>query len=415
MKHAKVSSAWRPVRAQRRVRRAPQGVLSALAFNVCLLLLPLAAAVALIVIGRDQLYAYEYSDAGARVIAQRVARLNGDLIQLDFDRQNQWDDLVAMELRGNDINAARGFLLSGEGMLPPSAARVLTQSDASDAELEVAALQLLSPSTRARYVAAGPLLSDRANPTADVTPPDAVGDAGDFELMARALLTAPETDTLQFVLTGYGLGLSGDLSPRMARGAVALLDASRREDYPPTLAAEISALLRESMPTAAFRDGARARANGGDAGALTNVSAAFREAIEPEKAAQVRALLDDIGAISEATSRGAAATLLTHATSVRDMPRLTLVAQAAGDRAAAAAKRLPRDGRLLDAAGGQLTMTRDLTIALTVAGGALLVMVLIVLMKLAQAAFGLWRRFREDDEDYGGDLVEISSNNWRPL
>ena len=39
------------------------------------------------------------------------------------------------------------------------------------------------------------------------------------------------------------------------------------------------------------------------------------------------------------------------------MPRLRLIAQAAGDRAAAAAKRLPRDGRLLAAARGELIST----------------------------------------------------------
>ena len=70
------------------------------------------------IIARDHLYAYEYSEAGARLIAARVEKLNADLIQLDFDRQRQWDDLVAMELMARDIAAARGFLLSARSMLP---------------------------------------------------------------------------------------------------------------------------------------------------------------------------------------------------------------------------------------------------------------------------------------------------------
>ena len=114
MKHAKVSSAWRPVRAQRKSRRGLDGALSALVFNICLLLLPLAGAAALIVIARDNLYAYEFSDQGARAVALRVARLNGGLIQVDFDRQNQWDGLVDMELRSNDLHAARGFAIALE-------------------------------------------------------------------------------------------------------------------------------------------------------------------------------------------------------------------------------------------------------------------------------------------------------------
>jgi hypothetical protein len=93
-------------------------VLIALAFNFCMFVLPVAGSAALLVIGRDQLYAYEYSEAGARAIRTRVERLNGDLIQLDFDRLRQWDDLVALELMGDDVAAARGFLLSGGGMLP---------------------------------------------------------------------------------------------------------------------------------------------------------------------------------------------------------------------------------------------------------------------------------------------------------
>ncbi|MGH6951579.1 MAG: hypothetical protein ACREH4_11930, partial [Vitreimonas sp.] len=325
MKHAEVSRAWRPVRAGRAAPPRAYGWIAPFAFNLCLLLLPLSAAAALIIIARDQLYAYEYSDRSARAIANRVAKLNGDLIQVDFDRQNQWSDLVDLELRSNDTAAARGFLLSGAGMLPRRAAEILNQSDATDAELEVAALQLLTPSTRARYVAAGPLLSDRRREPRALPPPEPVGDAGDFELLARAVLADPSTDPLQFILTGYSLGLAGDLSPRMAHGAAALLDASRRDDYPTELGEEIAALFTASMPIESFRAAARDRAQGAAAGAMANAGAAFRETLSPQSAAHARDLLEQLGQISEATSRPAAAALLTHASSLRDMPRLILV------------------------------------------------------------------------------------------
>jgi hypothetical protein len=201
----------------------------------------------------------------------------------------------------------------------------------------------------------------------------------------------------------------------MARGALALLDASRREDYSPALGDEISALFSSSVPTDAFRAAATAHAQGDAAGVFANSSAAFRAALSPEAVQRARALLDQIGAISELTSRGAAAALLTHANTLRDMPRLTLLAEAAGDRIAAAAKRLPRDGRLLSAARGQLTMNRDLTLALAAAALAALGMVLIVVFKLVQIGLGAWRRMDEDAE-YAGELVEIGGgSNWRPL
>lgn len=115
MRHVEVSKAWRPVRARRGRQHSPQGVLSAFAFNLCLFVLPIAAAAAVMVIGRDHLYAYEYSQDNAQAVAARVARLNGGLIQLDFDRQNQWNDLVDLELRSNDIHAARGFCFQAPG------------------------------------------------------------------------------------------------------------------------------------------------------------------------------------------------------------------------------------------------------------------------------------------------------------
>lgn len=187
MKHARVSSAWRPVRA-RGAAHVPQDVLSAFVFNACMVVLAVASAIAVMVIGRDQLYAYEYSDAGARVIGDRVERLNAEMIQLDFDRQNQWDNLVAMELATGDISAARGFLLSGGHMLPQRTASILNRAD-NDAELELTALELLTPGTRARYEELVPLLSRRATTvSAELRGPGTVvplGDQQDFELMAQ--------------------------------------------------------------------------------------------------------------------------------------------------------------------------------------------------------------------------------------
>jgi len=421
MKHARVSRAWRPVRAHTRTPRSVGGAVTALVFNICMSVLPLAGAAALLVIARDHLYAYEYSDDGARAISARVERLNGDLIQLDFDRLRQWDDLVALELMAGDVQAARGFLLSGAGMLPRRSGAVLNRA-ASDAEREVMALELLSPGTRSRYESTVPLLSRRAASGAaeQRTPNQAVslGDAQDFELMARALLTEPETDTLQFVLTGMALGLAGEADSKLVHGAAAVLLASRRPDYPTGLQTEISAVMNAALPIEDFRAAALASARGEAAGAYANAAAAFQAAVKPAAIARARALLLDVGAMADATSVTAAADLLLHAGAVRDIPRLRLLAQAAGDRAAAAAKRLPRDGRLLDAARGELTVNRDLAIALAVTGLALLGLLVTVFLKVYQAARPLWRGEYADDEDDSGELVDlgdIGAGNWRPL
>ncbi|HRE44618.1 MAG TPA: hypothetical protein PKY87_11690, partial [Terricaulis sp.] len=290
---------------------------------------------------------------------------------------------------------------------------------ATDARLEEAALDYLTPGTRARYIATVPLLARRAasGSTERANAAMLIGDQRDFELLARAMLGAPESNALQFVLTGFGLNLADEFTPQMSRGAAALLMASRRDDYPLTLETEINSTVAGILPMSDFRAAAIAGAGAGDAGAYANSSAAFREALSPDEATAFANLLAQIGEIADATSVGAAVSLLSHAQTTADLPRLRLLAQSAGDRAAAAAKRLPRDGELLKAARGELTVTRDLAGALAAAVLALLG--LIAMLGWIAYRFGqrLWARWNEDEHYVaaGGDLVDISSSTWRPL
>ena len=389
-------------------------------FNFCLFLLPMAAAAAIVVIGRDQLYAYEYSAAGARSIATRVEHLNAELIQVDFDRQRQWDNMVAMELMANDASAARGFLLSGAEMLPSRSAGILRRAarEGGDSAVEVTALQLLTPGTRQRYQATVPLLSLRPA-SAELTsgePSMALGDPRDFELMARALLAEPETDPLQFILTGFSLGLAGEMSPRMSEGAVVLLASSRRDDFPHALADELRALTAQAAPVETFGAAAHLAADGnGEPGAFDNATVGFAASINPEAAAHLRGLLGEIGDMAEATSPASAATLLTHAGALSDVRRLRLLTQTAGDRAAAAAKRLPRDGRLVETARGELAFNGDLMWALGAAALALAGLVLTLAFRLYQGVRAAMRRQDEEDYETDSELLEISTRNWRPL
>jgi hypothetical protein len=358
MKHVPSTQAWRPV--QRRRSPGPGlGVLSALVFNICLTLLPFAGAAAFFVISRDQLYAFELAPAGQRVVRERIEELAAQAIQLDFDRRQQWDDLVAMSLLNGDQAAARGFLLSARHMLPPQEANQLDRrlrADATDADIELAALELLTPGTRARYEGAVPLLSRRSASGAGVQVQPVhfsmLGDQRDFEIMARAVLQDSDSDPVQFTLTGLGLGLGGEMSPRMIKGASSILVAARRQDYPIEFAEEMSALVGSALPLERFRDSALRIADGADTGAFPNAAAAFRASLDGRRLEALKAALDQIGAMAEATSPAGAAVLLSHARNLRDIQRLRLIAQAGGDRAVAAARGAPHDGALPRAARG---------------------------------------------------------------
>jgi hypothetical protein len=103
-----------------------------------------------------------------------------------------------------------------------------------------------------------------------------------------------------------------------------------------------------------------------------------------------------------------------------DVQRLRLLAQTAGDRAAAAAKRLPRDGRLVSAARGELSFNRDLTIALAAIPFAFAGLGLVIGVKLVQASARALTRMASDDAhdeyEYDSELLEIGrASNWRPL
>ena len=431
MKHFESSRAWRPVRSHA-APGATLGAWLALLFNICLVALPVTAAASFYVISRDQLYAYELSSAGQRNVSARVERLAGELILLDFDRTRQWDDLVAMELMNGDVPAARGFLLSGRRMLSAREANQIdrrVRAESNDAEVELAALELLTPGTRARYESLVPLLSRRsASGAVQPRAPEqfsVLGDQRDFELLARAMLSDAEADPLHFVLTGLGLGLGGDFTPRMQAGASALLVAERRQDFPNDFAEEITALVHSAAPTARFRSAALRQEHGADAGAYANAAAAFRASIIPDRLAAVKTAFDEIGMMSEATSVAGASVILTHAHALRDVPRLRLVAQAAGDRAVAVAKGLPRDGRLARSARGELTLNPQLTLLLSLTAAAFAGAILLALYAAYLGLKGVFDRhgfgFRADedeDEPEGGELVHTFSEpngRFRPL
>ena len=418
MKYAGGSRAWRP-EEPRSTPRAMLGVWSALLFNICMLALPLAGTAACFFVVRDQLYTYAYSDASARAVRARVERLSASLIHVDFDRRRQWDDLVAQELMRGDVPPARGFLLSARAMLPPGDAAQIERAapNGSDAALELAALDLLTPGTRSRYESTVPLLSRHSDSGVPERRPgdemDSLGAPRDFELLAGPMITGADADPMRFVLNGFGLGLGGEFTPRMQEGASALIEASRRDDYAPALAEQFSDLIGAAVPAAAFRAAAGQRAaRNVDPASYPVAAPAFRAALDPARAAAAKSALDQIGEIVDATSIKGAAVLVTHARNLQDLPRLRLVARAAGDRAVAAAKNLPHNGRLARAAQGALAFNKDLSWAIAAAALAALGLLLTSLSAAYQAVRRAVQRIH-DDIDGAGELVRF--NTLRPL
>lgn len=364
-------------------------------FNVCLVLAPLAAFSAYLIAERNELYAYRLTEQNARQMRQRVERLSGELIMLDFDRRRQWDDLVALELIEGDIAAARGFLLSARAMLPARDADQINRavrSNSGDAEIELAALALLTPGTRARYESTVPLLSRRSASGAANRPQDrftVLGDARDFEEEAARVLRDPQASALSLTLIGLGLGLGGELTPQQALGASALEATVRRPDFSPAFTEEITILSDTAMPKEAFRADAFRRGDAAGANnpaAYAHSSAAFTAALQPERLTRFKGVLDEIGAIAEAAGIVSAGPMIEQARRLKDLERLRLLAQATGDRAVAVAKRAPRDGRLPRVAAGSLRLSPELNVAL----GAVAAALAGLLLALALMVRGAW-------------------------
>ncbi len=422
MLQATKSKAWRPSSAKAPTRFG-LGAFSALLFNSLLVLLPLAGAAAYLFVTRDNLFSYEANAANTRDLQTRVERLAGGLIMLDFDRRRQWDDLVARELVANDVAAARGFLLSARHMLPPRDAAQITaalSSGGGDAALEMAALDLLTPGTRSRYEATVPLLSRRSASGVQTlrseTDLGALGDSGNFEILSASMLDDASADQMHFTLLGLRLGLGGEgFTPRMAEGA-AVVNAAMGE-MPAQLREDFSELVSASLPLETFRAEAAQRASGGDAASFPIAAAAYRAAIDQARVPALNTALDQVGAMSEATSPEGAAWMLLQARTLRDLPRLRMVAQAAGDRAVAAAKRLERDGRLARVAQGNLVFSRDLISALLVVAltfAALAALAGAAVYQAIRAAMeNLRPRVEEHEEE--SDLVRSFDAPWRVL
>ncbi len=373
-------------------RRVPAfGLWAAALFNICAVILPLAGAYAAHVVVRDHLYTYEPTEGAARQARAALDKLARGLIEGE-DRRRQWDNHIAVALMEGDIAAARGFAVSARAMLPSSDVSIINRAvsaNPTDADLEAAALALLTPGTQARYLSTVPLLSRRAATGAEQTPARrpfiVLGDRLDFENAALVDLNDPNADHLGFVLMGVGVLLPAQLSENALAGASIVQAGLNARRLPAPFHAALAERAEAALPRARFKAETEARMTANAPDRVLVFDAGFRAALDPQALDAFTRELETIGIIGDAASPQGALTLLTHARGFDDLPRLALLAQTNADRAVAVAKRLPANGALPEAGRGWLNITPDLAVPLIVAALALLGMAFASLATAAQA------------------------------
>lgn len=384
---------WRPEEPK---ARGPLGLWASAIFNICIVALPIAGAYAVHVVGRDHLYTYEATPAAANQARTALNKLAASLIT-EPDRRAAWDDRVANALMSSDIQAARGLMLSARAMLPPGDVSQINRNvsiNATDAELESAALDLLTPGTRARYESRVPLLARRIEGAAppSVSPQAfiVVGDADEFEAAAVHDLEDEHPRHLAFVLMGLGVVLAGENSQQALEGASVIQAGLTARRLSAVFEDALAAQAEAALPRAAFRIEVARQATMGVAPQerASLMQSAFRASLDAQGLAALRATLARIGEIAEAAGPQGALALLRHARSADDLERLELLAKTNPDRAVAVARFAPVDGALIEAGRGQLRITAALLWPLA---GAILAFVLIAAATIATAAQALMR------------------------
>ncbi|MBI1188062.1 MAG: hypothetical protein GC206_12175 [Alphaproteobacteria bacterium] len=337
------------------------GALSALLMNACLFLAPFAGAALAHTLDDPAVFGFPSTPAARAETRNAVEEIAARLAPQGLSRRRGWEELVARELREGDPHAARGFVLSARTMLGGGAASRINRTldaDPSDAEIAAAAAELLSNETRGVFQDAAAWMAQ-----ADAAPDSAAfigyGGLGDLQRQAQNWIAGRDDDHLALSLMALHVAFSDAISPNAARGAAALRDARRAGRLHRRFAAALEARARIVFPDGPLRGAVAAAAAQSDGG--RGVARAFHTHADMRALDAFAALLEDIGAMTAATSSRGAGRLLAQARSNADLPRLRLVAQAGGDRATAVAKRLTDSRALVHAAHGTTTWTSALT------------------------------------------------------
>lgn len=359
--------------------------------HVCLAAAPIAGAQAVRIVERDQLYTYEPTPDAARRTREALDRLAGGVVTTP-DRRVEWDNQIAAALMAHDVAAARGLMLSARAILDPEGRGAISREAGvapSDAELETAALALLTPGTRGRYVSNVPLLSRQTSPEARLRqrrPVVVAGDSVDFETATVSDLSNPSTDHVRFLTLSLPIVRAGAMADHTAIGASVLRAALEDGRVPAALHAELAALAEMALPRQRFSDEAARRAAADpQLDRAATLGAAYRAALTPDGLMRFETELARIGAIATQTGAAACVNLLMHARGIGDLKRLELIAATNPDRGAAVARFLTPNGALPSAGRGALDITPAFAVPATLASLAMLLIGFTALATAVQA------------------------------
>ncbi len=354
---------------------ASRGWLVSALFHLCLALLVFAGADAVRHVERDRLYTYEPSAGAARDARERLDALAAGLTAEADDKRAHWDNLVSQALMAGDIAAARGLMLSARAMLDAEGSAAIARAardDDDDAELESAALSVLTPGARARYQAMVPLLARRsgADTQRAARPLAILGDGREFEAHAVAALAREDAPMLALTISGLGAALRTQMRPEALAGASLVRAGLNGGRLQPGFNADLETLARRALPRERFAQEAASGAARGERDTVALYDSAFRASVDPQALVALEDAFARIGALAGPVGAETALALIAHARALEDIARLNLLLVASPDRAAAMARFRAPDGAVPAAARGWLRWTQPLLISASIAAAA---------------------------------------------
>lgn len=330
---------------------ALSGVIAALVFNACAILLPVSGAAVVRAFQDPDIIDFTPAPATIAETQKALARELSRFAPLEGSRRENWNNLIAREMAEDDIAAARGFALAAPHLLNGAdAAKIRRQvSGGGDQALVAATLPLIEPVyARQRFRA---VMNRRDDPGAF----DVLSDAGEVARMGERWLGGEQIDYFLFALSGATLPAAGIDPARdnIRLGASVVKIARNNARLTPGFTSLIGARIRAAAPPDAVRRAFAETFQNREAIVDESAAAAlaFQRAINAEALDVLRADLAHIGATARAASPAGAVHLLSQAHTEHDLRRIELLAVAGGDRAVAVAKR-SASGLALDAARG---------------------------------------------------------------
>ena len=401
------------------------GWMPAFVFNSLLLLIPLLAVKALAATMPDETY---LEDRSASVLAEARRSMDETFSNIPNDNNTQrehWASLVNAQLEARNMSAARGFLLAAPQMLSSDDARAIlaaAQADPSGNEDErlLRASLLFLPN----YVREGYETSTRPRGQDLIETPEAIparvetvdgglyvdeesatrirattltyrptfsvlGRVEDLVQNSRSWLRGERHNEFAVKLTGLAMasppsstGLSNN---RLQTAASVLKTAWKSDRLHPDYAAKITQALDDVLPESVLQ--ANLELAMADVAPLNvravRVQDAFAQSIDPFAAARLGGDLEELAVIAEATSVLGAVSLIEHSSSLTELRRARIIAEAGGDRAVALVAHMGSEGLQLDVQ--TVRWSQSVILQVMALAGAIIALLLSVLASLQHA------------------------------